>query len=775
MAPYVLEGDGGGGGAEFVPAKPRALPPLDSAEGAGDDTRTPASVAEEEAAAASSANDGGIRPRPPDDPRPPDAGPKARQLQQSSVPGPREGESDVLDSTSGASTADTAQGSPMSDARTEDERSRSMKDKRMSHLELFSSTCSSPKGPKEFLVTTRGYMEFLYHQAEQLWLWKVMDGKAHDHAHGHEDGMLKIVRLEKDNLVLGDDEDDTAAEEEPAEAPTRKEAKMRRQSAYILSIKDQAAEAPVQPLTGSTEELGEQEDDADADERPPEATPEEEEIVEGDATAAGGGDPVPEMADAEERAVRRKSKSKKKQKELKDNPLKPFMTGKKVQRAQLQLMLESLPAKDLRRYLEMPLDPPMVPRALVVAVAANDPKLVDLLLEFKANVATPYEGTGFYKGWIKPSVSLVESVHNRKGRFVGTMLADRLEQIEASLLSALDRPEDEYISEMEPTASFVRQTSAEPDDVRAKAQATTVKRVSSQDPCGRTRVSVRIENSEFCVQHTQGHPRDVYEIMSLLGDGDSSTCWEGWHIRTRNPVAIKAECKSDEVMIWEEINMLRKIVHPNIVRLEETYENETQVFMVLELCEGGRLFDALQSKIGKDSHAKRLAHLMVQLATSVAYLHQKKICHRDIQLENFLLVKNDVPLEQAVVKLIDFTTAREFGPGKAEMTTKICTPMYVAREILSREMKPYTEKVDVWSLGVVYFIMCCGDSPFLGNTDFDTLKRVKRGAFKFHPEEVWASVPDEARDLISQMIIKPEDRLSAADVLMHPWLKTATG
>ncbi|CAE7764533.1 CPK3 [Symbiodinium microadriaticum] len=141
----------------------------------------------------------------------------------------------------------------------------------------------------------------------------------------------------------------------------------------------------------------------------------------------------------------------------------------------------------------------------------------------------------------------------------------------------------------------------------------------------------------------------------------------------------------------------------------------------------------------------------------------------DIQLENFLLVELEAPLEEATIRLIDFTTSKDFSAGQA-LVTKICTPTYVAKEILTRKMEPYTEKVDVWSLGVVFYILFSGHPPFSGDTDFDVLKQVKKGAWSFEPASAWEGAPKEGMDLIQQMIAPASERLSAQQVLRHGFL-----
>ncbi|CAE7192925.1 CPK2 [Symbiodinium natans] len=420
------------------------------------------------------------------------------------------------------------------------------------------------------------------------------------------------------------------------------------------------------------------------------------------------------------------------------HPLKEAMTRRKVKVEEVRQVLQSL--EDLT-CLEEPLDPhskPALPRPLVVAVGDNNAELAELLVEFGAEVAKPYEGEGNFKGWIKPGASLLQSVSNRKGRFVGTMLAERLERIEAILQSSVQ--EDPQADEL-----------PEEDESAPSQSRSAFRAISSTWMPG-----------ELC-RHTRGHPMGVYEILEHLGDGDTSTVWGGWHLESSVSVAIKIEAKSDEGGMWDEIEIMRKLRHPNVCRLFETFESETQVFMVLDLCLGGRLYDALAMDGGQTCRAPRLLR---QMAEAVGCLHAHKISHRDIQLENFLLVELDAPVEEATLRLVDFTTAKDYSSGQA-LVTKICTPTYVAKEILTRKMEPYTEKVDVWSLGVVFFILFSGHPPFSGETDFDVLKQVKKGLWSFEPEEAWADAPAEGLDLIRHMIAPAPERFSAQQVLRH--------
>jgi len=412
----------------------------------------------------------------------------------------------------------------------------------------------------------------------------------------------------------------------------------------------------------------------------------------------------------------------------------------------------------------------MVPKPVVYAVGMNDYALVDLMIELGADVVSPYDGPSMYKGWVKPGSTLVQCVQNRKGRFVGTMLADRLTQIELRLHAAVAAQhakgvgDDEEDDEDEKPAEEMQIIEEHVEDALS----------IEGEPVRRKSVAVKITGGST-MRHTQGHPGDVFEISEHLGDGDRSSVWLGFHKETKVPVAIKTEEKSPtiEAWLWEEINLMRKIEHTNIAQLFETFESEKQIFMVLELCEGGRLLNRLLSASDGCAAVLKSPKLMRQTTMAVDFWHNKQIAHRDIQLDNFLLA-DDKPLSESTVKLIDFTTAKMFGADQPPLKTKICTPGYVAKEILTRKEVPYTEKVDIWSLGVLFYMLLSGTMPFYGATDFETLKQVKKGAFKFEPHNRWEMVANEVKQLIC-MMINPnvEERYSASAVLAHPFIANA--
>jgi len=433
------------------------------------------------------------------------------------------------------------------------------------------------------------------------------------------------------------------------------------------------------------------------------------------------------------------------------NPLRGILTSKKVDVNRLREAINELEEPDRLKWLEAKLEigPPMVPSALWHVIAMGRPDLVSLVLEYSVDVNKVYDGTTIYMGSIKPGSTALDCVKNRKGRFVGTMLGDRLELIEGLLLNAAKRQAEEGVFSDKEIARK-----------RGKRITTTI--------CSR---------GETVYTHTQGHPIESYEIEEHLGPQDSSSCLMGFHKDTFNPVAIKVTLKpenggGEEAQIWEEISILRKLKHSNVISLRETFEDQDQIFVVLELCKGGPLFDRLLNESGKNNSLQEsyFLRLIRQLADSVSYIHHRHICHRDIQPCNFLL-HDQRPLQEGIVKLIDFSTAKEYGNNCPAMKTKICTPSYVAPEILHRGEIPYTELIDVWSLGVVFFVVLCGSLPFHGETEVDTLKKVRRGNLKFKPEAIWDTVSEEAKDCVQKMLVKkPEDRCTASQVTEHPWL-----
>jgi calcium-dependent protein kinase len=150
-------------------------------------------------------------------------------------------------------------------------------------------------------------------------------------------------------------------------------------------------------------------------------------------------------------------------------------------------------------------------------------------------------------------------------------------------------------------------------------------------------------------------------------------------------------------------------------------------------------------------------------------MHGLKIAHRDLKLENFLLREKDVPMDSCVIKIADFGLSKSFKNGD-EFTTKVGTPNYIAPEVLNPD-SPYTHACDLWSCGVITYILLCGYPPFLGASQAEILAAVAKGAFDFHPD-AWDRVSLDAKEFIKKLVEKDvKRRLDVNEALAHCWIK----
>jgi calcium-dependent protein kinase len=212
--------------------------------------------------------------------------------------------------------------------------------------------------------------------------------------------------------------------------------------------------------------------------------------------------------------------------------------------------------------------------------------------------------------------------------------------------------------------------------------------------------------------------------------------------------------------MYLEVEILKKLIHPNIMQIFEFYEDKKNFYIITEFCEGGELFDKVVEK-GSFSE-NEAAWVMKQLISAINYIHTNNIVHRDLKPENILLdtKKNNI------IKIIDWGTARYFEKNK-KMNKISGTPYYIAPEVL---FEKYDEKCDVWSCGVIMYILLCGYPPFNGESDNEILSKIKTGKFTF-PDEEWESISYDAKDLIKCMLeFDPKKRASASSCLNHIWL-----
>ena len=199
---------------------------------------------------------------------------------------------------------------------------------------------------------------------------------------------------------------------------------------------------------------------------------------------------------------------------------------------------------------------------------------------------------------------------------------------------------------------------------------------------------------------------------------------------------------------------MQQVDHPNIVKYYETYDDVKYIYLCMELCQGGELFDEItKSDMIKENDAARY---MIKLIRALFHCHSQNIIHRDIKPENIMIG------DLGEVKFIDFGFALVQNKKKAEMDIA-GTPYYIAPEVLSGN---YGKECDVWSLGVCLYQMLTGEMPFDGNSQGEVFGKIKKG--KFH---IPKRMSEDAKDLVQKMItVDPKARISAQDILKHPWI-----
>ncbi|KAK4759107.1 hypothetical protein SAY87_020408 [Trapa incisa] len=216
--------------------------------------------------------------------------------------------------------------------------------------------------------------------------------------------------------------------------------------------------------------------------------------------------------------------------------------------------------------------------------------------------------------------------------------------------------------------------------------------------------------------------------------------------------------------VRREVKILRALTgHSNLVQFYDAHEDPDNVYIVMEYCEGGELLDRILSRGGKYSEEDAKA-VLIQILNVVAFCHLQGVVHRDLKPENFLFLAKD---ENSPLKAIDFGLS-DFVKPDERLNDIVGSAYYVAPEVLHRS---YTTEADVWSVGVIAYILLCGSRPFWARTESGIFRAVLKTDPSFD-ETPWPSLSSEARDFVKRLLIKdPRKRMSAAQALSHPWIK----
>jgi len=260
---------------------------------------------------------------------------------------------------------------------------------------------------------------------------------------------------------------------------------------------------------------------------------------------------------------------------------------------------------------------------------------------------------------------------------------------------------------------------------------------------------------------------DQYKIGKALGEGAFSVVREAANRRTGESYAVKVITKSklsieDENALKDEISILENLKHENIIYLVCHFNEPTFYYLVTEMMRGGELFDRIVAKTYyNEKEARDVCKILFE---AISYCHAEGVAHRDLKPENLLLMSKT---DDLTIKIADFGFAKKVTSDEC-LLTQCGTPGYVAPEILRGV--PYGQKSDMWSLGVIAYILIGGYPPFIEQNQRELFRKIKRGSYEFHVE-YWGQISREAKDLISALLtVDPKRRLSAVKALEDPWI-----
>ncbi|VFQ71332.1 unnamed protein product [Cuscuta campestris] len=262
---------------------------------------------------------------------------------------------------------------------------------------------------------------------------------------------------------------------------------------------------------------------------------------------------------------------------------------------------------------------------------------------------------------------------------------------------------------------------------------------------------------------------EKYDLGRELGRGEFGITYFCTDVESGDKFACKSISKKklrtpvDIDDVRREVEIMRHLPkHPNIVTLKDTFEDDSAVHIVMELCEGGELFDRI---VARGHYTERAAaDVMRTIVEVVQMCHRHGVMHRDLKPENFLFANKK---ETAMLKTIDFGLSVFFKPGEI-FNEIVGSPYYMAPEVLKRNYGP---EVDIWSAGVILYILLCGVPPFWAETEQGVAQAIIRSVIDFK-RDPWPKVSDNAKDLVKKMLTPdPKKRLTAEQVLEHPWLQ----
>jgi len=297
-----------------------------------------------------------------------------------------------------------------------------------------------------------------------------------------------------------------------------------------------------------------------------------------------------------------------------------------------------------------------------------------------------------------------------------------------------------------------------------------------------------VAEEEVVVPHNDGGFSNKYKILHQLGKGSTARCYQCVSIVNKGSFAVKIIDKKRILMMYssllgqfrKEMDILHGLNHPNIIQLEEMFEGQSFIHLVTEVASGGELFDYLTCQPSNMLTEETVSFFIRQLFSAVAYMHDHGVIHRDLKLENILLAEapnKDGTFRDIRLKIIDFGLSKTFdtceidegGVSPIIGRSFFGTVGYISPEMMKRSS--YTRAVDVWSLGVVAFVLLCGVFPF--NDNGNHFKKSHDYKLRFPPWNVELS--ESSKDLLESLLeINPQKRFTAKTAMRHPWVSGIT-
>ena len=265
---------------------------------------------------------------------------------------------------------------------------------------------------------------------------------------------------------------------------------------------------------------------------------------------------------------------------------------------------------------------------------------------------------------------------------------------------------------------------------------------------------------------------DYYEMLDDLGEGIFGSVKLGVEKKTKERVAIKIIKKkkakpSDIELVRTEIDIMKLCHHPNVVHLLDHFENADYIFIVMEYIRGGRLTDYMKEKKFHFSE-KRAAEIIYEIAIGVKYLHKYGIIHRDLKPDNIMLTESN---DKGHIKIMDFGLSKILGK-KEKTSDGFGTLTFVSPEVLIR--KPYNKEIDIWSIGVILYLILSGDLPFDDEEDDEQkiAKSIVYNEVEF-PSKKFGNKSKEVIELIKRCLTKePKDRIKIDEIIKSDWIQS---